>query len=223
MKNFFFLGATILIFNASFAQVGVNNTDPKATMDITALNTNGSTAEGLIAPRLTGEQIKAGDSKYGSSQTGALVYATTAVTTTSPKTLNIKTPGYYYFNGAVWVKVASGLTATPKFFYMPSIVLPTAADQFITGDGFSINSANEYIVNLHTRYSSQFNTPKASSTGAVALQVLPANALDYFVTYSDDAVFENVTVSADGVLSYKVKANAIVTNATFMNIVFAVK
>lgn len=98
--------AVLLVFSGSsfFAQVGVNSSDPKATFDIAAKTTNGSKAEGLIAPRLTGDQIKLADIQYNSDQAGAIVYASSGVTTPSAKTANITGPGYYYFDGNMWLK-----------------------------------------------------------------------------------------------------------------------
>ena len=104
--------AGLLFSGLAFSQVGINNTAPNATLDITAKNTNGSTPEGLIAPRLTGDQIKAADTQYGSNQTGTLVYATAAVSSSTAKTVNITAAGYYYFDGAVWQKVINSNTAT---------------------------------------------------------------------------------------------------------------
>ncbi|WP_346984040.1 hypothetical protein [Chryseobacterium sp. POE27] len=49
--------AVLLISMTTFAQVGINNTSPKATLDITA-KTNGTKPEGLIIPQLTGDQIR---------------------------------------------------------------------------------------------------------------------------------------------------------------------
>ncbi|UPQ74503.1 MULTISPECIES: hypothetical protein [Chryseobacterium] len=87
------------------AQVGINNTSPQATLDITAKATDGSSPQGIIAPRLTGDQIQAGDGQYKAAQTGAIIYATAAVTTPSAKTANISSQGYYYFDGSVWQKI----------------------------------------------------------------------------------------------------------------------
>lgn len=87
------------------AQVGINNTSPQATLDITAKATDGSSPQGIIAPRLTGDQIQAGDDQYKVAQTGAIIYATAAVTTPSAKTANISSQGYYYFDGSVWQKI----------------------------------------------------------------------------------------------------------------------
>lgn len=104
IKNIVLL-SFLVISGGAFAQVGINNEDPKATLDITAKTTDGSKPEGVIAPRLTGDQIKAADAQYIAAQTGAMVYATAAVGTSTAKTVNITTPGYYFFNGTVWLKV----------------------------------------------------------------------------------------------------------------------
>ena len=95
----------IVLSSIAYGQVGINNTDPKATLDVTAKTNDGSKAEGIIAPRLTGDQIKAADTQYTSAQTGAIVYATAAVGTSTTKTANITDAGYYYFDGSVWQKM----------------------------------------------------------------------------------------------------------------------
>ncbi|WP_123906845.1 MULTISPECIES: beta strand repeat-containing protein [unclassified Chryseobacterium] len=92
----------------SLGKVGINTSSPNATLDITASPNDNNTADGLLAPRLTGNELKAKDSLYGTDQTGTLVYATAAVTTSSPKTANITAAGYYYFDGSVWQKVNTG-------------------------------------------------------------------------------------------------------------------
>ncbi|THV59383.1 hypothetical protein [Chryseobacterium candidae] len=99
----------LFLFQPAFPQVGINTQNPKATLDIVANKTDGSTAEGLIAPRLTGDQIKAGNFQYGIDQAGAIIYATLPVTTADVKTANITDIGYYYFDGNVWRKMNSNL------------------------------------------------------------------------------------------------------------------
>src|SRR5690606_14152896 len=106
--------------------------------------------------------------------------------------------------------------AMPKFFYMPSIIIPTAADQLA-------NPAQFGTIDLYAIYQDQFGSPEESSPGAPPLPVLPKTELFYYITWFDDAVFENVAVDANGVLTYDVKADADVTMGSFMNIVFAVK
>lgn len=111
-KNIIFLGA-LLLSSAAYSQVGINNEAPRATLDVTAKTTDGTRPEGIIAPRLTGDQIKSGDAQYDTAQIGTIVYATSAVGgTPAGKTINITSAGYYYFNGSLWTKFGSGSSAS---------------------------------------------------------------------------------------------------------------
>ncbi len=113
MKNM--ITAVVLIFSTTVnAQVGINTTSPKATLDITAKTTDGSKPEGLIAPKLTGNQIQAGDAQYGTAQKGTIVYATAAATSPSTKTANITAEGYYYFDGSAWQKITAAASGDPS-------------------------------------------------------------------------------------------------------------
>ena len=60
-----FIFTALLLSGLYYSQVGINNQAPKGTLDVTAKNTDGSTPEGFIAPKLTGDQIKSGDAVYG--------------------------------------------------------------------------------------------------------------------------------------------------------------
>ncbi|WP_394666615.1 Ig-like domain-containing protein [uncultured Chryseobacterium sp.] len=84
------------------AQVGVNTTSPNATFDIAAIKTDGTTAEGILPPRLTGDQIAAADSKYNAEQVGTIVYAMSSPSVPTTKTSKITKSGYYYFDGNFW-------------------------------------------------------------------------------------------------------------------------
>ncbi|MGO3708392.1 MAG: hypothetical protein ACTJGD_11925 [Mesonia hippocampi] len=111
----------------------------------------------------------------------------------------------------------------PKFFYMPSVIMPTAEDQ-VPGMAGATYNAGTFTVNLHANYQSQFNTPAVSNTGATTtLPVIAANALDYHIVWYDNTVFENVVINNLGELSYTIKATAEITVGSFMNIVFVVK
>lgn len=105
------IAVAILFSTILYSQVGINNQTPRATLDVAAKNNNGTTPEGLILPRLTGEQIRAADGQYGTDQTGAVIYATAGVTTASTKTANINSEGYYYFDGSLWQKLGRTYTA----------------------------------------------------------------------------------------------------------------
>lgn len=107
MKKFL-LPMITLVSTIVYAQVGINNPDPKATMDITTKTTDGSRPEGLIVPRLTGDQVRSANAQYSTAQIGTLVYATSADSAPAGKTANITSAGYYYFDGSTWQKILSG-------------------------------------------------------------------------------------------------------------------
>lgn len=111
-KNIILLGA-LLSSCFIFSQVGVNTATPQATFDIVGFPTNTTKTDGLIAPRLKGSELKAKDALYAAAQTGTLVYVTEALasTGTTTKTANVTTVGYFYFDGAVWQKLAYGSLA----------------------------------------------------------------------------------------------------------------
>src|SRR5690554_3550921 len=121
--------------------------------------------------------------------------------------------------------------AMPKFFYMPSIIIPTSEEQLdapgsgkLTGDDFD-NTSREGTINLYNRYAAQFggSTLIKSETAAPVLPVLPSGELYYYVTWYDTNVFTSVSVDDEGVLTYEVDENADITVGSFMNIVFAIK
>ncbi len=109
-KNIILIGA---LFSSTylFSQVGIDTETPKVTLDVRGKSTDVNVADGIIAPRLTGNELKAKDSQYANDQIGAIVYATEAVTTTSAKTVNVTNAGYYYFDGSVWVAMKASTVA----------------------------------------------------------------------------------------------------------------
>ncbi|MGO4919812.1 hypothetical protein ACEN2N_09690, partial [Maribacter spongiicola] len=99
----------------------------------------------------------------------------------------------------------------PDIFYPPSIEVDVAT----TGTGRTID--------LHAEYISQYGTPAVSSVGApTAIPTYANTELYYYVTYFDDTVFANVTVSAAGIMQYDVIAAPTDYN-TLINVVFVAK
>lgn len=187
------------------AQVGINNSTPKSTLDITK-SAVAANAEGLLTPRLTGDELKAKDASYDIPQNSAVIYATAAVTTSSTKTINVTTPGFYYYNStlAKWI----GLNM-PKFFYMPSVYFDTTTLGVFTKD-------------LYQLYYNQFTTPAAKNPAAAAqIPVVGRSDLQYYITSYDNTVFSNVAITDTGLVTYTVLNNAF--DGTFLNIVFVVK
>lgn len=106
MKKTFLLVSALASFTA-FAQVGINTETPKATLDVVGKANDATKLDGIIAPRLTGDELKV--KTYTTAQTGALIYATAGFTGSgSSQTINVTAPGYYYFDGTVWVRQLSG-------------------------------------------------------------------------------------------------------------------
>lgn len=93
---------TLLLFSfLSFAQVGIKTTTPQATLDVIGDPTITTSADGIIAPRLTLAQLNA-KTTYGIAQTAALLYVTSITGATTTATALVNTIGYYYFNGTTW-------------------------------------------------------------------------------------------------------------------------
>ena len=118
-----FIAAIFLtISGTAYAQegrVGINTSTPAATLDVVASPSNTTRIDGFIAPRLKGSELKAKDGLYTTAQDGTIVYVTEALASanTSPKTANVTSIGYYYFDKTLdsgsgqWVKVANPVAA----------------------------------------------------------------------------------------------------------------
>jgi len=164
MKNIITLAA-LFISLTIFAQVGINNISPKATLDITAKTSDGSKPEGLIAPRLTGNQIQSGT--YGPDQVGAIIYATTAATSPNGVTVNITASGYYYFDGSIWQKLSNSS--------VPTVVVSSSGINGIYKAGTAMTASNTFTVTLTNNSFSTatitFGTSDLALSGVTGLSV----------------------------------------------------
>lgn len=102
MKNIIFIFFSLMSIN-TYAQIGVNTTSPKATLDIEALPNDLGVTDGIIAPRLTGNQLSNLQNSYTSVHEGTIVYATKPADAPAGLTINVKKEGYYYFDGSKWI------------------------------------------------------------------------------------------------------------------------
>ncbi len=118
-KIFLLLG--VVATQYCLAQVGISTENPKATLDVAA--SPGTTKiDGVIAPRLEGNELKAKDALYTAEQTGAIVYILSASSdagTDNAKTTNVDAVGYYYYDGTVWVKVGAGAPGASGVYKEP--------------------------------------------------------------------------------------------------------
>ena len=124
----------------------------------------------------------------------------------------------------------------PNFFYMPAVIFDTSVTGTATRDLYQeyVNQFTGGSKTVATAVSYPISHGPAGtvpiiysggivgSIGAPAdISVLNQSDMYYYVTYYDEEVFENLSISADGKLTYKVKANALPNS--YMNIVFVLK
>ncbi|WP_157886026.1 hypothetical protein [Chryseobacterium glaciei] len=133
------LGTTSIIT----AQIGINTSNPTATMDITAKNATGTTSnvDGLLVPRV--------DKQRAQSMTGVptstLIYINNIATGgTGGTTANVDATGYYYFDGTLWVKLTSP-TGTNLNIYNSNGALNST--RTVDQGGFSLAFNNANIAN----------------------------------------------------------------------------
>ena len=110
MKKLLFFVCFLPLTNGLYAQVGINTTAPATTLEIVA-KSPATHVEGLLIPKLTGDQV------YGmpiaqAADEANLVYATSpaAVANQTGVGINLKTKGFFYWDGTVWVSIANNNT-----------------------------------------------------------------------------------------------------------------
>ncbi|WP_346985948.1 hypothetical protein [Chryseobacterium sp. POE27] len=134
MKKLF----SILIFVLAIyikAQVGVNTQAPSATLDIVGKPDLPNHFDGILPPRITGDQLA--NKTYSVLQRGAIVYVTQPASNLLGQVIHIVEEGYYYFNGHYW----SQMFKEPNY-YDALIVL----DETLTANTiFEQTSWNTYL------------------------------------------------------------------------------
>lgn len=210
---------------AQQGRVGINTTDPNATMQVVAAS--GETKPGVIIPNVEKTVLEKGTDKTHFTES-TLVYfkgdsSSRKDENENSTTEEVSKKGFYYYDGKDWVRVMQKAQ-----IYLPSIVLKTAKGSY-TIDLYDVYLAQfrggaSATTNTGTSTNSATTSFAKSSSNAI-LRVFEKTDLDYFITYFDSKVFSNVSVNADGVLTYTVTSageNA-VSEDTFMNIVLQEK
>jgi len=219
--------AAIILAAAFFAvpmkaqvTVGVNRA-PNSTLEVSKLPGGSQTADGIMAPQISGADLKAADAKYGAAQNSALIFALSAspdAGVAGAKTANVTKAGYYYYDGVnnVWVAVGAG---GAQWFYMPSFNLPVTA----VGTGLTFDLYGEYKSQFTKTGNTKFVSSNAAITTATEQQtVYTATQLDYSVTAYPTGVIKINSISATGVMNYDVLTTNI-PEGSFINVVFVVK
>ena len=102
------------------------------------------------------------------------------------------------------------LVAKSRIFYPPSIPISITA------------TASGETLDLHQTYLNLFSSPMVVSPGASSLPTYAETELYYYVLDYDTSVFDNVSISDQGVLTYDIIAVPS-SNYAYFNVVFKVK
>lgn len=212
MKKTILLAVVVLFSMVQLqAQVTIGSSVPphdKAILDLKE-NADGSSSKGILLPRVS---LESAVDFLGLSvhEEGMVVYNTN-VSDSSVAAEDRVSSGFYYNNGSRWEKMVLGYT---NWFYMPSIPIKTS--ETLVGE----------TLDLYNQYKAQFsgssgNFAKSSDAPLVIPYFPESSDLYYYITDFDPAVFSNVSVSNDGIMSYDITPAA--TDYTFINIIFVLK
>ncbi|MBV8327797.1 tail fiber domain-containing protein [Chryseobacterium sp.] len=162
----------------SQGRIGVNTPDPKATFDINSKTDGTSQTEGLMIPRLTGDQIQAMTANLQPGTESLMIYATSSPASPTAKATKITQPGYYFWNGMNWESMGTNINL---YTADGSITTPlTARNVDLNGKNLVFSGSGS--VGIGT-------TPSASAKLDVAGTV-KASAVDY---NSDERLKQNIT------------------------------
>ncbi|WP_312764676.1 hypothetical protein [Epilithonimonas sp.] len=135
-KNIILLGM-LLLSGLAFSQVGINTDTPKSTLDVVGKAADTNSLDGITAPRLTGDQLRA--KTYTTEQTGTLVYVTVADSAPAGQTIDVTATGYYYFNGTKWVSTGSGLANDTNIYNSDGSLIGPGNSRTLTLNGKTLN------------------------------------------------------------------------------------
>lgn len=209
MKKFF-IYACMLSSLTLHSQVGINTTQPKATLDVMPNTVDSSKPDGIIAPRLKGSELKHKDSLYTDDQTGTLVYVTEglAAGTTTEKNLLVTRAGYYYFDGEQWQPLDDTLeTVVGRGNYSPKAITFTGSTQSPTiygALGMNVNTYSMHFGNMNPNHSGVYNisygygalqslttAPANTAIGSYSLNGLTTGEYNTFVGYASGYDFDH--------------------------------
>lgn len=171
--------------------MGINTTNPKATLDVSALPADLTKTDGIIVPRIDGNQLFLKNNLYSTDQIATLIYVTAPATgaSLSDDTIDVTEIGYYMHNGVKWIKLnantsvstndwkVSGNTATLADF------IGTINDQPLS---FKINNEKAGLID---KYNLSYGYLSFSSNTGVANSAFGSSALSANITGSQNNAF----------------------------------
>lgn len=220
MKNisFILLGILLTLSNNSIAQVGVNNSSPQSTLDITASSqSNPSNSSGVIIPRVN--SLNTTDTK----EKGLLVFLNSS---------DFADRGFYWWDGVQWNPILSNskitgnksitYVSTKSTFKEGSMTENVSTnnrtidfESIKTNDSgnFEINSSGELIVKKAGYYHVQAASFIMKNTGTNPYK---RDQLDMkiYVNGMDAATDNSANFNVEGTNSFPVDLNSITINAS---------
>lgn len=156
-------------------QAGINTSTPHSTLDVTAIK-NTSHIAGVIAPRLTLAQLTAkGNTLYKADQKGSIIYITDiSGNGNTGQRANIKSVGYYYFDGTEWIVFGIFSAAQPSGSIKESFKTADHSGWYLL-DGRAVSSLPANIRSIAVSLGFSTNLPNAkdrvlkSKTGSEVL------------------------------------------------------
>lgn len=189
---------TIVLSWSATAQVGIGTITPAATFDVVGNPSSTSSADGLIAPKITRAELIA-KTAYGANQTGTILYVTDLTGTVNAATNEVIVAGYYFFDGAKWKNFAASSGQTANYAW-------SLSNAYMQG---TIVTHNNLLYQANGVITA--NTPFAiGTTGATWREVSPAvqawsssNAYtaNTLVSYGDLLYVSNFSIPANTVFT----------------------
>lgn len=211
MKKLLLLLFSTSLINISFAQVGINTTNPRVTLDVTSMPSNLSALDGIMIPQLSGDQLL--NKSYTKETTSALVYVTAVPTSPTGQVANIDKAGFYYFDGTLWQSLASGSSTISNRLSsnentLTSTVNGATASSSIINSVSNRISGNSIYTSVNGLESSAVTLPSsntlASSTNTLTSTINGTAASANIINSVSQAIDENtfaLTTKVNGIAS----------------------
>jgi len=198
MKNKLFTIAALSLSIWACAQVGINTSDPQATLDVVGFPSVTTKLDGVIAPRLSGDQLR--QKTYTGSQTGAIVYVTAADSNPGGQTAGVLSAGYYYFDGSKWSQFGADWHTTGNTGTSPAAATLgtdiTSGNYLGTADDQKLIIATKKNVKGILDSNGNFQGGNANTSGPYASFTWGSNNVLGNTTSSNIALGRDNTVSA---------------------------